>query len=126
MLELLWSKTLSAPSFGHYWKQLIRSPYYISNKWNITLCNSNMLFKVARTKCTLELRQYKNNSDQFDRIPHLKLARFFITPIRQEEKGGNFKRGILKNWSELFLYCLSSRHSGINYHVNFSWLSIFN
>ena len=31
------------------------------------------------------------------------------SPIRQEEKGGNFKRGILSNWSELFLYYLSSR-----------------
>ena len=28
MIELLWSKTLSAPSFGRYWKQLIESPYH--------------------------------------------------------------------------------------------------
>ena len=28
LLELLWSKTISAPSFGRYWKQLIRSPYW--------------------------------------------------------------------------------------------------
>ena len=27
-LELLWSKTLSAPSFGRIWKQLIRSTYW--------------------------------------------------------------------------------------------------
>ena len=27
MLELLWSKTLSVPSFGSYWKQLIGRPY---------------------------------------------------------------------------------------------------
>ena len=27
LLELLWSKTLSAPSFGHYWKQPIWRPY---------------------------------------------------------------------------------------------------
>ena len=28
LLELLWSKTLSAPSFSHYWKQLIGRPYW--------------------------------------------------------------------------------------------------
>ena len=28
LLELLWSKTFSAPSFGRYWKWRIRSPYY--------------------------------------------------------------------------------------------------
>ena len=27
LIELLWSITLSAPSFGRYWKQLIQSPY---------------------------------------------------------------------------------------------------
>ena len=36
-------------------------------------------FASVHCKCMrrLELRQYKNNSDQFDRIPHLLLARFF-------------------------------------------------
>jgi len=29
----------------------------------------------------LELRQYKNNSDQFERIPRLKLPRFFNNRI---------------------------------------------
>ena len=40
---------------------------------------------------------------------HIWNWRAFSSPIRQEEKGGNFKRGILSNWSELFLYYLSSR-----------------
>ena len=40
---------------------------------------------------------------------HIWSWRAFSSPIGQEEKGGNFKRGILSNWLELFLYCLSSR-----------------
>ena len=51
---------------------------------------------------------------------HIWNWRAFSSPIRQEEKGGNFKRGILSNWSELFLYCLSSRHI----FLIFVWLSV--
>ena len=31
--ELLWYKTLSAPSFSHYWKYLIGSPYRLGSKF---------------------------------------------------------------------------------------------
>ena len=33
LVEFLWSKTLSAPSFGRYWKQPIGSPYSIYRKF---------------------------------------------------------------------------------------------
>ena len=39
-------------------------------------------------------------------------------------KGGNFKRGILSNWSELFLYCPCSRKKFKNFSSAF--LSILN
>ena len=43
LFELLWSKTLSAPSFGRYWKQPIGSPYYLTN----SLCINKIISSVS-------------------------------------------------------------------------------
>ena len=64
---------------------------------NIPMKNQTYHFAIE-----LELRQYKNNSDQFDRIPLLKLPPFSSCRIG-DEKARQFQIILL------FLYCLSSR-----------------
>ena len=57
LLDSLCSKTLSAPSFGHYWKQLIGSPYWSTASTDrVNNMNPKYFIRLAHRFGTKRLR----------------------------------------------------------------------
>ena len=68
---------------------------------------SFITYICSSTLDPLELRQYKNDPNQWKKIQFWN-CRAFSSPTWCEKKRGNFKTRIIFVWLESFLYCLCS------------------
>ena len=72
LLEFLWSKVLSAPSFGHYWKQPIGRPYSTTG-YSLKIISAN--FQIDILKYVIEIQEKLNLQSSLWHPVYLGVAR---------------------------------------------------